>query len=78
MKEIKVLGTGCPKCKYLENAVKEVVAQDGIEAIITKVDDIVEIMKYGVLSTPALVVDGAVVLSGKLPTSEELRILINR
>jgi small redox-active disulfide protein 2 len=78
MKELKVLGTGCPKCKYLENAVREVVAKEGIEASLSKVEDIMEIMKYGVLSTPALVVNGRVVLAGKVPTSEELKTLIIR
>lgn len=76
MKVIKVLGTGCPKCKYLENAVKEVVAQEGIDATISKVDDIMEIMRYGVMATPALVVDEKVVLKGKVPTNEELKKLL--
>jgi small redox-active disulfide protein 2 len=76
MKVIKVLGTGCPKCKYFENAVKEVVAQEGIEATISKVDDIMEIMRYGVMATPALVVDEKVVLKGKVPTNEELKKLL--
>ena len=49
--EIKVLGTGCPKCKALEKATREVVAESGIEANITKIEDIMDIMSYGVSST---------------------------
>ena len=55
--EIKILGTGCPKCKTLEKLTREVVEQNGIQATITKVEDITEIMKYHIMSTPALVVN---------------------
>ena len=58
---IQVLGTGCAKCKALEKITREVVAEAGIDANITKVEDIVEIMKFNVMTTPALVVDGKVV-----------------
>ena len=76
---IEVLGTGCSKCKSLEKAVREVVAQNGIDAGIRKVEDIVEIMKYNVMTTPALVVDGKVVLKGRVPSNEELKqILTNK
>ena len=53
--EIKILGPGCPKCKILEKLTREVVEQNGIEATVSKVEDIVAIMNYGVMSTPALV-----------------------
>ena len=76
--EIKVLGTGCPKCKALEKATREVVAETGIEANITKVEDIMDIMSYGVSSTPALVVDGKVVLKGRLPSTSELKELLTK
>jgi len=56
--EIKILGTGCPKCKTLEKMTREVIEKNGIDATITKVEDIMEIMKFGVMSTPALVVNG--------------------
>ena len=69
---IKILGTGCPKCKALENRTREVVANNGIEATITKVDDIMEIMQYKVMSTPALVVDGKVLIKGRVPSSQEV------
>jgi len=76
--EIKILGPGCPKCKTLEKMTREVVEKNGIEATVTKVEDIVAIMNYGVMSTPALVINEKVVLKGRLPSAEELkRLLIN-
>ena len=74
--EIKVLGTGCAKCKTLEKLTREVVEQNSIDATVTKVDDIVEIMNYGVMTPPALVVDGKVVVKGRIPSAEEIRKLI--
>lgn len=71
--EIKILGTGCPKCKALEKVTREVVAETGIEAVISKVDDIVDIMNYGVISTPALVVDKKVVIKGRVPSAKEIK-----
>ncbi|MCU0378720.1 MAG: thioredoxin family protein [Bacteroidales bacterium] len=76
--EIKILGPGCPKCKTLEKLTREVVEQNGIEATVTKVEDIVAIMNYGVMTTPALVIDEKVVLKGRVPSSEELRQIITR
>ncbi|WNF38404.1 thioredoxin family protein [Bacillaceae bacterium IKA-2] len=73
LKEIKVLGTGCKKCKQLEERVKEVLEETSIEANIEKVEDIQEIIKYGVMSTPALVIDGKVVSSGKVLSVKELK-----
>ena len=70
---IKILGTGCSKCKTLEKLTREVVEQNGIEAIITKVEDIVEIMKYGIMSTPALVVDEKVEIKGRVPSIDEIK-----
>ena len=76
---IQILGTGCPKCKSLENATREVVSQNGIEATITKVEDIMEIMKFNVMTTPALVIDGKVVVKGRVPSNNELKeILTNK
>jgi small redox-active disulfide protein 2 len=74
--KIQVLGTGCTKCKTLEQRVKEVVLEESIQAEITKVEDIVEIMKFGVMSTPALVFDDKVVMSGSLPSKKEIAELI--
>lgn len=78
MMEIKILGTGCPKCKTLEKITREVVAQNGINASITKVEDIVEIMKYGVMTTPALVVNGKVEIRGRVPSSDEIKQVLTR
>ncbi len=71
--EIKILGSGCTRCKTLEKLTREVVEQNGIEATIIKVEDIVEIMKYGIMSTPALVVDEKVEIKGRVPSIEEIK-----
>ena len=74
---IKILGSGCARCKALEKLTREVVEQNGIDATITKVEDIVEIMKYGIMSTPALVVDEKVEIKGRVPSIDEIkRVLI--
>ena len=70
--EIEILGTGCAKCKTLEEVVKQAVAKIGGFHEVKKVEDIVEIMNYGVMSTPALVVDGVVKSSGKLLSVDEV------
>ena len=70
--KIEVLGSGCTKCKKLHEAVLAAVKAKGIEAEVSKVEDIAQIMKYGVMSTPALVVDGTVVFSGKSPSAAEI------
>lgn len=70
--KLEVLGTGCAKCKTLFENVKKAVEASGKEAEIVKVEDIPSIMKYGVMSTPALVKDGTVLFSGKLATPEEI------
>ncbi len=71
--EIKILGSGCAKCKTLEKLTREVVDQNGIDATITKVEDIMEIMKYGIMSTPALVVNEKVEIKGRVPSSDEIK-----
>ncbi len=76
--EIKILGTGCPKCKRLEKLVYETVEELGIEASISKEDDIMKIMEYGIMHTPGLVINGKVVLSGRLPGKNEIIDLINQ
>ncbi|HYQ55916.1 MAG TPA: thioredoxin family protein [Draconibacterium sp.] len=75
--DIKVLGTGCAKCKKLEQITRTAVSELGIEATIEKVEDIYKIMQFGVMSTPGLVVDNKVVLSGRLPKSDELKQLLS-
>jgi small redox-active disulfide protein 2 len=71
--KIEVLGMGCAKCKTLYEAVKTAVCEKGVEAEIVKVEDMPSIMKYGVMSTPALVIDGKVVFSGKIPSPAEIQ-----
>ncbi|MEI7981319.1 MAG: thioredoxin family protein [Bacteroidota bacterium] len=76
--EIKILGPGCAKCKTLDKLTHEVVEKNGIDASITKVEDIMEIMKFGVMSTPALVVDEKVVMKGRVPSADELKQLLTK
>jgi small redox-active disulfide protein 2 len=76
--EIKILGTGCPKCKTLEQNVRQVVAELSIDATVSKVDDIMKIMEYGIMRTPGLVIDEKVVLSGRLPSSSELKSILTK
>ncbi|MFO7615392.1 MAG: thioredoxin family protein [Bacteroidales bacterium] len=73
---IKVLGTGCPKCKTLERNVREAVTEMNIQADITKEEDIVNIMNYGIMRTPGLVVDGKVVSSGHLLSVKQVKDLL--
>lgn len=72
MKTIKILGTGCAKCKQTEAIIREVIAHEGIEANVIKVEDIQDIMAYNILSTPAVVVDEVVKIKGKVPTTQEI------
>lgn len=74
--KIEILGTGCSKCKSLEEATKQAVAKSGKFAQIEKVDDILKIMEYQVMSTPGLVIDGKVVSSGKVLSVDEIVALI--
>ena len=75
--EIKVLGTGCPRCKALEQMIRNAVAEMNITAEIEKVDDIVKIMEYGILHTPGLVINGKVVMSGRVPSASEIKEILN-
>ena len=70
--EIKVLGAGCAKCKSLEKATIQAVEDSGIKATVTKVEDFIEIMKLGVMTTPALVVDGKILVKGRVPSIAEI------
>ncbi|MFC3416775.1 thioredoxin family protein [Algoriphagus hitonicola] len=77
MKTIKILGTGCPKCKQTEAVIKEALIQSGKEAEVIKVEDIQKIMEYHVMSTPAVVVDEEVKLKGKVPSIQEILSLLD-
>jgi len=70
---IKILGSGCPSCKKLEENAKKAVAELGIDATFEKVSDYKDIVSYGVMKTPALVVDGKVKLSGRVVSPEEIK-----
>jgi small redox-active disulfide protein 2 len=77
MKKIQILGTGCAKCKTLAERTEQAVKELGLDGQIEKVTDIKEIMKFGVMMTPALVVDGVVKLVGKVPASEEIKAMLS-
>ena len=73
MKKIQILGTGCPKCKKLAENAETAAKELGIEYELEKVTKINDIMKFGVMVTPALVIDGQVKVAGKVPTVEQLK-----
>jgi small redox-active disulfide protein 2 len=74
--EIKVLGTGCAKCKTLEKQTLQAVEELGLKAEIIKIEDIVEIMNFGVMTTPALAINGKIVVKGKVPSVAEIKELL--
>ena len=74
--EIKILGTGCPNCKRLEKNAREALSKMAVEATVTKVTEMQEIMTYEILSTPGLVIDGKVVSSGRVPAVSEISSMI--
>jgi small redox-active disulfide protein 2 len=74
--QIKILGSGCPNCKLLEANVLKAIKEMKIKANVEKVTDIAKIIEYGVMSTPALVIDEKVVSYGKVLTSEEIKKLL--
>ena len=73
MKDILVLGTGCPKCSRLMELAQQSIAELGLDCSVKKVEDITEILSYGLLSPPGLVVAGELKMSGKLPSLDELK-----
>lgn len=75
---IKVLGTGCPNCKNLEKTTRVAIAEMGIEAQVIKEEDIQKIMSYGIMRTPALVIDEKVALYGRVPSVKELKEIITK
>ncbi len=75
---IKILGTACQKCRTLEKLTTEVVTENNFDAKISKVEDIVQIMDYGILRTPGLVVNEKVLISGWVPSKDEIKKLIEK
>ena len=72
MKEIKVLGTGCANCNTTLKLIEEVAAEKGVAITLSKVEDLPEIMRYGVMSTPGVVIDGKVVHAGGVPSRDKI------
>jgi small redox-active disulfide protein 2 len=77
MKKIQILGTGCPKCKQLMELVARVADEMGIQYELEKVTQISDIMKFGVMITPGLVVDGVVKASGKVPSASQIKEMLS-
>ena len=78
MKQIKVLGPGCPKCKTTYNNVLEAIKQTGIEADVVKIEDIEEMMKYNVLTTPVLMIDDVAKVKGRIADVKEIKELLSQ
>lgn len=77
MKNVKILGTGCPKCKQTTAIVEKAVNELGLTDVsIEKVEDIMKIMEYNVMSTPAVVIDGEIKIKGRVPSVSELKIML--
>lgn len=74
--EIKVLGPGCTKCKSTYNVIEKVLKENHIDAKLTKVDDIIEMMNYNIMTTPAVVIDEVVKMKGQVPTENEVKKLL--
>ena len=74
--EIKVLGPGCAKCKATYNVIEKVLKENHIDAKLTKVDDIMEMMNYHIMTTPAVVIDEVVKMKGQVPTENEVKKLL--
>ena len=71
--EIKVLGSGCAKCKTTYEMIEKIVKENQLDATLSKVEDIVELLNYGIMTTPAIVADGEVKLKGHVPTESEIK-----
>ncbi len=76
--EIKILGTGCSRCKSLEHATRQAIGELQLDATVEKVEDISKIMEYGIMRTPGLVINGKVVLFGQVPKTDELKTILTQ
>lgn len=74
--EIKVLGPGCAKCKTTYNVIEKVIKENNLDVKLTKVDDIMEMMNYDIMTTPAVVVDEVVKMKGQVPTESDVKKLL--
>lgn len=77
MKEIKILGTGCPKCQKLAEVVESVAREMNIDYKLEKVTDINKIMDFGIMITPALVVEGEIKIAGKIPKTDDIKKMLS-
>ena len=75
--EIKVLGSGCAKCKTTYEMIEKIVKENQLDATLSKVEDSVELLNYGIMTTPAIVVDGEVKLKGHVPTESEIKKILS-
>jgi small redox-active disulfide protein 2 len=76
--EIKILGTGCARCQQLEKVVRQAVDELGLDATVEKVAELTDIMAYGIMSTPGLVIDGEVRLAGRVPKVADVKAILSR
>lgn len=74
--EIKVLGSGCAKCKTTYNVIEKVIKENNLDVKLTKVDDIMEMVSYNIMTTPAVVVDEVVKMKGQVPTESDVKKLL--
>ena len=74
--EIKVLGPGCAKCKTTYAVIEKVIKEHSVDATVTKVEDIMEMMRYNIFASPAVVVDGEVKIKGRVPGENEVKALL--
>lgn len=74
--EIKVLGPGCAKCKSTYNVIEKVIRENNLDVKLTKVDDIMEMMSYNIMTTPAVIVDEVVKMKGQVPTESDVKKLL--
>ncbi len=74
--EFKVLGPGCAKCKTTYNVIEKVIKENNLDVKLTKVDDIMEMMNYNIMTTPAVVVDEVVKMKGQVPTESDVKKLL--
>jgi small redox-active disulfide protein 2 len=75
---IKILGTGCAKCKAMTNVVQAVVIKNNFDVTIEKIEDIAEILKFDIISTPALIINDDIAIIGRIPSKEEVLKLLNK
>ena len=74
--EVKVLGPGCAKCKTTFQVIEKVIKENNLDVMLTKVDDIMEMMSYNIMTTPAVVVDGEVKMKGQVPSESDVKRLL--